>query len=257
MPSNFDFLKDTDKELFDTMEEAQRLYRSEYFNQCVITVRIFGEKMAKKILPADNSQTFDDILNTLKDKIKTQREKELIDDLFFIKKEGNSCAHGEKTSAMNALEVIKRAFEAGINYAYLKKPDKKTDSLRFDETLLITEVKKEDNKIIDKYLSLAQSESEALEENREFAKSEEKAFKKNKKEEIKKKIKQAKKNLKEKINKEEVKKNKTEQQKEKPAKKSKNTSRKQTKTQKNKFIKLILFLIFFAISLFLLIKIMI
>ena len=62
MSSNFDFLKDIDKELFDTMEEAQNLYRSEYFNQCVITVRIYGEKMAKKILPADNSQTFDDIL---------------------------------------------------------------------------------------------------------------------------------------------------------------------------------------------------
>lgn len=91
MASNFDFLKKIDKELFEIIEEAQRLFRSEYFNQCTIQIRIYAEKMAKKIIGKTSAtETFDDILNTLKDKIQTEREKEFIEDLFFIKKQGNA-----------------------------------------------------------------------------------------------------------------------------------------------------------------------
>ena len=153
MASNFDFLKEIDKELFEIIEDAQKLFRSEYFNQTVIQVRIYAEKMAKKILNSnDSTQTFDNILNCLKDKIQTEREKEFIDDLFFIKKQGNNCAHGEDTTALIALEVLRRAFEVGINYAYSKTKDEKIDKLIFDETLLITQKPQNENKIIDKYL---------------------------------------------------------------------------------------------------------
>lgn len=118
MESNFDFLKDIDKELYEIILDTERLFRDEYFSQSIINVRIFAEKLSKKIYPDTKSDmTFDDVLNCLKDSIQTEREKEFIDDLFFIKKEGNKCAHGEDIQSIDALEVIKRAFEVSINYA--------------------------------------------------------------------------------------------------------------------------------------------
>ncbi len=174
MASNFDFLKKIDKELFEIIEEAQRLFRSEYFNQCTIQIRIYAEKMAKKIIGKTSAtDTFDDILNTLKDKIQTEREKEFIEDLFFIKKQGNACAHGEQTSASSALETLKRAFEAGISYAYYKEKDENLDKLLFDEELLILEKKeKKEDTLIEKYLKRAmEGKKEAkLQENFEETK---------------------------------------------------------------------------------------
>ena len=35
MAANFDFLKSTDKNLFDIITEAEKLYRDEYFEQCM------------------------------------------------------------------------------------------------------------------------------------------------------------------------------------------------------------------------------
>lgn len=274
MASNFDFLKDIDKELYEIIEEAQNLFRSEYFNQTVVQVRIFAEKMAKKILnSSDSAQTFDNVLNCLKDKIKTQREKEFIDDLFFIKQQGNKCAHGEEASAIIALETIKRAFEAGINYAYYRKKDDNIDKLNFDETLLITLKAKNENKIIDKYLKLAQEQtkeellnkkqgeflSDTKNDNEDFetkikdknSLKNVKQYKNNKKEEIKKKVKEAKKFLKQNINKEKPKKkssiNKNISKKKKPSKKKNSKANKKT-------AKLVLFFIFLIISLILLIK---
>ena len=90
MANNFEFLESVDKELFCAIEDAQKLFRDEYFNQCAVQLRIFAEKMAKKVLGEQSSNlTFDDTLNCLKDKIKSESEREFIDDLFFIKKEGN------------------------------------------------------------------------------------------------------------------------------------------------------------------------
>ena len=87
MANNFEFLESVDKELYNSIEDAQKLFRDEYFNQCAVQLRIFAEKMAKKVLgfKADNL-TFDDTLNCLKDKVKSNSEHEFIDDLFFIKK---------------------------------------------------------------------------------------------------------------------------------------------------------------------------
>ena len=126
MADNFEFLEDIDKELFDAIKDAQKLFRNEYFNQCAVQLRIFAEKMAKKVLGSQaDGLTFDDTLNCLKDKIKSQNEQEFIDDLFFIKKIGNKCAHGEDVLVSEALEAMKRAFEAAINYGYSRKKDEK------------------------------------------------------------------------------------------------------------------------------------
>ena len=50
MASNFDFLKKIDNELYEIILDSEKLFRDEYFNQCVIQLRIFCEKMAKKFL---------------------------------------------------------------------------------------------------------------------------------------------------------------------------------------------------------------
>ena len=265
MADNFDFLKNTDKELFNSIQDAKKLFRDEYFNQCSVQLRIFAEKMVKKILGSkEENQTFDDALNCLKDKIKTQQEKEFIDDLFFIKKMGNKCAHGEDIAPSEALEAIKRAFEASINYAYSKKKDEKLLKLQFDHTLLITGKKQQEVKLVDKYIQLAQEQKEELlnakqgEFNSQVDKNEEgirnesyvnnpKKYKEKKsnpkKEKIKTKIKEARKNLKQNINFEENKKPK----KNKP--KASKKPQKKTKKQNKGLIKLILFLSFVTISL--------
>lgn len=265
MADNFDFLKNTDKELFNSIQDAQKLFRDEYFNQSSVQLRIFAEKMVKKILGSkEENQTFDDALNCLKDKIKTQQEKEFIDDLFFIKKMGNKCAHGEDIAPSEALEAIKRAFEASINYAYSKKKDEKLLKLQFDHTLLITGKKQQEVKLVDKYIQLAQEQKEELlnakqgEFNSQVDKNEEgirnesyvnnpKKYKEKKsnpkKEKIKTKIKEARKNLKQNINFEENKKPK----KNKP--KASKKPQKKTKKQNKGLIKLILFLSFVTISL--------
>mgnify|MGYP003571356699 CR=1 FL=1 len=265
MKSNFDFLKNIDKELFSDIEDAQKLFRDEYFNQSMVQIRIFAEKMAKKILNSSENLTFDDTLNCLKDKIKTEREKEFIDDLFFIKKEGNKCAHGEDTTAIAVLEVLKRSFEAAINYSYAKKKDEKIDKLQFDETLLITGKPLKENTLVEKYVELAQKEKEELlnskqnEFNSQVEKKQDgfkdesfvnnpKKYKSKKqlspeKQKIKDKVKQAKKNLKQNINKTDT----------KQLNKNLKKQIKNKKQQKNNFKKIILFAIFVIISLFFLI----
>lgn len=264
MASNFDFLKTIDKELYEIILDGEKLFRDEYFNQCTIQLRIFAEKMAKKILNHTNPNlTFDDTLNCLKDKIKTQEEKEFIEDLFFIKKIGNKSAHGEETAPKDTLEAIERAFEAAINYAYSKKKNEKLKKLQFDITLLVTQKPVKENKLVDKYIELAQEKKEELlnlkqgEFNSLVEKKDENGFKdknyitnskKYKKKEltptqkkIKEKVKQAKKNLKQNINtpKKDTKKRK---------------SKKQKKTAK---LKHILFIIFVIISLIFILKMLI
>lgn len=275
MASNFDFLKKVDNELFKIVEEGEKLFRDEYFNQSVVQFRIYAEKMAKNISNETNSElTFDTILNNLKDKIKNEREREFIEDLFFIKQEGNKCAHGEDASAITVLEVIRRAFEAAVNYAFTKTKDEKIDKLIFDETLLITQKPNKEEKLIDKYLKAAKNnanqDKELEKENLlnkkqgEFLSSVDKSedengfkdknyIKKPKKKKqlsekqlkIKEEIKKAKKNLKENINKE------------KETKKSKNKTKnkaKSTQKTKNQKIKDILYAIFILTSIFFLCK---
>ena len=50
MSSNFDFLKTTDRKLFEMIETAEQLYRDEYFDQCIVQILKFAENIFKKIL---------------------------------------------------------------------------------------------------------------------------------------------------------------------------------------------------------------
>ena len=45
MSTNFIFLKSIDKDLFDIINDAEKLYRDEYFEQCMTQTRRFGENL--------------------------------------------------------------------------------------------------------------------------------------------------------------------------------------------------------------------
>lgn len=123
---------------------AEQLYRDEYFDQCIVQTRKFAEAICKKILGTrkGESKTFDDMLATLCDiSTGSEQEKEVIEDLYFIKREGNKSAHTseQRLPASTALECLQRAFEISINYAFAKTPSKtKLLKLEFDTELLIT-----------------------------------------------------------------------------------------------------------------------
>ncbi len=283
MASNFDFLKDIDKELYSSIIDAEKLFRDEYFTQCCVQLRVYAEKTAKKVLGEKSAElTFDDVINCLKDKIKNEQEREFVDDLFFIKKEGNKCAHGEEATSSATLEAIRRAFEIAINYSYAKKKDEKLLKLQFDETLLITQKPLKNNSLVEKYVELATEQKEELlnlkqgEFNSSVPKLNDgikdesyidiKTVKKptrRKKEltpaqiRVKEKIKEVRKKIKEAKNKSSDK-TKTNQKDKKEKKSSdklnKNTNKKQKKKNNKKAIKLILFSIFVIISLYFLTK---
>lgn len=144
MATNFDFLKSVDKNLFEIITEAEKLYRDEYFEQCMGQTRRFGEHVCKKVLGKNrtNENTFDEMLATLKDKAKgAEQEKEFINDLYFLKKHGNDSVHSAKVKkdGMAALECLQRAFEVGLSYAvYNKKAKPNLLKLRYDTELLVT-----------------------------------------------------------------------------------------------------------------------
>lgn len=144
MKSNFDFLKNVDLKLFKIINDAEKLYRDEYFEQSIVQVRKFGEYVAKMVLGQRRTteETFDEILGTLSDISKGNGiEKEFMDDLYFIKKQGNLCAHSNsnETAFEDALECLKRAFEVSINFAIkMKGKNKKIINQHFDSELLIT-----------------------------------------------------------------------------------------------------------------------
>lgn len=142
--TNFDYLKNIDKNLYEIITEAENLYREEFFEQCITQTRRFGEHICRKVLGKSRTTeiTFDEMLSTLKDKIHgCEQEKEFINDLYFLKKNGNEAVHSGtiKKSATIALECLQRAFEAGINYAvYNKKADTDILKLQYDIDLLVT-----------------------------------------------------------------------------------------------------------------------
>ena len=276
MKSNFDFLKNIDENLWSAIVDAEKLFRDEYISQCCVQIRVFAEKTAKKVLkdyPPES--TFDDIINTLKDKIQTERDREFVEDLFFIKREGNKCAHGEETTISATLEAIKRAFEISIYYGNSLKGGSKLDKLQFDETLLVTGKPLSEEKLVDKYVKLAEAQQEELLNSKQLGfdsnveKETPEGFRdenyiqkpsKKKKEltptqkRIKEKVKLAKKNIKENINKT-VKKNEKPIKKapEKTSKKTKKSSSKKKKQNKNS-LKYVLFILFVIISLYFLTK---
>lgn len=142
--TNFDYLKEIDKNLYEIIIDAEKLYRGEFFEQCMGQTRRFGEHICRNVLGANrtNEITFDEMLATLKDKSNhSEQEKEFIDDLYFLKKQGNLSVHSGSVSknATTALECLQRAFEAGINYAvFYKKSDSDILKLTYDTELLIT-----------------------------------------------------------------------------------------------------------------------
>ena len=253
MADNFEFLDKIDSKLYSDIKEAQKLFCDEYFNQSMVQLRIFAENMSKNILNSSDNLTFDDTLSTLKDKAKTDRQKEFLEDMYSIKQIGNKCAHGEDIEASEALGAIRCAFEAAINYYYFKKGPTKVDKLRFDDTLLITGKKLEENTLVKKYVEAAQKELDEKYENEEeqIEEAEEQKPKRRKKEvdikkielknKVKQKVKEAKKNLKNTIN--------------KPDKQKKDKPKKEKKTKKkSNFLKHIIFIAFCILSLFLLTK---
>lgn len=144
MVTNFDFLKSSDKNLYEIISDAEMLYRDEYYDQCISQTRKFAENVCKNTLGANRTteNTFDQMLATLKDITNgSDAEKEFIDDLYFLKKCGNDAVHSSSVnkSGINALECLQRAFEVAISYSvYVKKASKTNLDLHFDIDLLAT-----------------------------------------------------------------------------------------------------------------------
>ena len=155
MPTNFDFFKKVDKNLFEIVAEAEKLYRDEYFEQSMVQTRRFGEHVCKKVLGKNRTteETFDEMLATLNDcSFGNIEEKEFINDLYFLKKHGNSAVHSGsvKKDGMEALECLKRAFEVAISYCiYNRKANPKIMRLSYDTELLVTGEK--NKKLSDRY----------------------------------------------------------------------------------------------------------
>lgn len=155
MPTNFDFLKKVDKNLFEIVAEAEKLYRDEYFEQSMVQTRRFGEHVCKKVLGKNRTteETFDEMLATLNDcSFGNIEEKEFINDLYFLKKHGNSAVHSGsvKKDGMEALECLKRAFEVAISFCiYNRKANPKIMRLSYDTKLLVTGEK--NKKLSDRY----------------------------------------------------------------------------------------------------------
>lgn len=155
MPTNFDFLKKVDKNLFEIVAEAEKLYRDEYFEQSMVQTRRFGEHVCKKVLGKNRTteETFDEMLATLNDcSFGNVEEKEFINDLYFLKKHGNSAVHSGsvKKDGMETLECLKRAFEVAISYCiYNRKANPKIMRLSYDTELLVTGEK--NKKLSDRY----------------------------------------------------------------------------------------------------------
>ena len=155
MNTNFEFLKKVDKDLYGIIEEAEKLYRDEYFEQCMTQTRKFGENVCKNVLGSRRTleSTFDQMLATLKDCITgEEQEKEFVDDLYFLKKHGNKSTHSSyvKKDGMEALECLQRAFEIAINYCAYYKNQNNVLKLRYDTELLVTG-KKQKKTLAEKY----------------------------------------------------------------------------------------------------------
>ena len=155
--SNFKFMEKVDADFFNIISEAEKLYRDEYFEQSIIQMRRFAENICKNLL-ADRyipDCTFDEGLATLKDMFtKNIRQRELIEDLYYLKSQGNACAHGStvKQDGNVALDCIKRAFELAINYSVMESGNKKFEKLEFSEETLVMGAKKKKGALKEKYL---------------------------------------------------------------------------------------------------------
>lgn len=161
--SNFKFLEKINKKLAEAGETAEKLFRDEYFDQCITQTRKFAELMTKDILGDRTSvnDSFEDMIYKLKSSAdNNDRELEFIKDMYFLKKQGNMATHGVKiqNTGKVALECLERAFEASINYAVSKTKDKDIDRLIFDEQLLVSGTK--NTNLQTQYKEIKQKEKE-------------------------------------------------------------------------------------------------
>lgn len=145
--SNFLFLKKNNAELFKIISEAENLFRDEYFEQSVVQIRRFAENLCKDLLTDEVTAdaTFDTMICKIKDNAFAKpRMKEFADDLYFLKKHGNTSAHsstaGKKEQAGKiALECLERAYEISVFYSNAKFGyDNKLDKTVFSEEMLMT-----------------------------------------------------------------------------------------------------------------------
>lgn len=178
---NFNFLEKSNPNIYELCETAEKLFRDEYFDQCITQTRKVAEAMTKEILQskADNNDSFDDMIYKLKVISKdTMREQEFISDMYFLKKCGNKATHSDKTynDEKTALECLEHLFEATINFAYNQKKDDTLNRLIFDEKLLMTGEK---NK------SLEEEYKKRLQEQNQREKEAEKQSKEERKKELK------------------------------------------------------------------------
>lgn len=163
MSTNFDFLRKINFDLYKIISDAESLYRDEYFEQCMTQTRRFGEQICKTLLEQNGQQTssFDNMIATLQDKSQgSEQEKEFIEDLYFLKKNGNKSVHSAqvKKEAMTALECLKRAFEVAINFSvYSQGAPSSILKLDYDIDLLITKEKSKKS-LTEKYKEAKQQE---------------------------------------------------------------------------------------------------
>lgn len=161
---NFDFLKPIDNDLYAIIQDAEKLYKDEYFEQCIAQTRRYSEVVCKNVLGRrrNGERTLDDMLATLKDNATHSiQEKEFVEDLYFLKREGNASVHSAtvKKDGVTALECLQRAFEIAISYAvYYNNADSKLLKRRYDTGLLVTG-KKTKQTLAEKY-----AEKKAFEE---------------------------------------------------------------------------------------------
>ena len=158
--SNFEFLKQINKDLFKIAAEAEELFRDEYFEQSITQTRRLGENLCRLIMGsnAGADDTFDNMLATLKDTPHpSEIEKEFIDDLYFIKKAGNASVHSLQVKkgadiAKDALECLERSFEACLNFAVYKcNASDDLLNLVFDEEMLMTGKKSKSATLQERY----------------------------------------------------------------------------------------------------------
>lgn len=173
--SNFEFLKQINKDLFKIAAEAEKLFRDEYFEQSITQTRRLGENLCRLIMGsnAGADDTFDNMLATLKDTPHpSEIEKEFIDDLYFIKKAGNASVHSLQVKkdadiAKDALECLERSFEACLNFAVYKcNASDDLLNLVFDEEMLMTGKKSKSATLQERYTA---------ERKKQLAKNSEKA----------------------------------------------------------------------------------
>lgn len=184
--SNFVFLKKNNEKLFNIIIEAECLFRDQYFEQSMVQIRRFAENLCRdlmqdKVLPEDN---FDTMIEKIKDNsFDNIRMQELAQDLYFIKKQGNTSAHSSNATKDGelALDCLERAYEIAIFYHNTKFGyDKKLDKTVFSEELLMTGKKTSKKELKEIYANELKATREKA-SNKNFKKTKQQKTSKNQK----------------------------------------------------------------------------